>query len=417
MNIIKRYLGIVLFIFSTCYSFSQENIDILILERNYDRALQEINRALDKSETASLYFKKGLVYNKLQMHSDAIQALEKAYELNNTNTEIIDELAETHSLLGNYVDAVEYYKAALQIQPDNLVLAGKLGRNYINLKNYAKAYQIFDKIYKTDSSNVYWNKQYAYCAYQRRELLKAADLYEKVLSVNPRDYSSHLNLIRLYRQLPPSGKIVETIDRAMENFPNDPALFEEQADYFFTSKQYKEAQKAYESYFTYGGDSIFSALLNYGISLYFERYEVKSMSILEICLQQVANDPYVLFYLSLNHKRLAKYELSEAYMKAAIESATPSYLPEMYHHLGQILGQQRKFEESIEALKEANKQDPTNHEVLFEIATTYEEYNSNKTLALNYYTIYLKEAGGAGKNTEYAQNRISRIKEDMFFEE
>ncbi len=102
---------------------------------------------------------------------------------------------------------------------------------------------------------------------------------------------------------------------------------------------------------------------------------------------------------------------------AAIESATPAYLPEMYHHLGQIYGQQRKFEESIAALIKSNEMDPANPEILFEIATTYEEYNANKTLALNYYQIYLKRCGSLGRNFEYAQTRISKIKEDMFFEE
>ncbi|WP_372934319.1 hypothetical protein, partial [Mariniphaga sediminis] len=101
----------------------------------------------------------------------------------------------------------------------------------------------------------------------------------------------------------------------------------------------------------------------------------------------------------------------------AIESATPSYLPEMYHHLGQIFGQQRKFEESIAALKKANELDPSNKEVLFEIATTYEEFNSNKTLALNFYRVYLTEAGESAQNVNYALDRIKKIKEDMFFEE
>ena len=103
-------------------------------------------------------------------------------------------------------------------------------------------------------------------------------------------------------------------------------------------------------------------------------------------------------------------------MKTAIEAATPFYLSDMYHHLGQIYGLQRKFEESIAALKKANELDPKDHEVLFEIATTYEEFNNNKTIALNYYQIYLNEAGMGGKNSEYAQARINRIKEDMFFE-
>ncbi|HOI49956.1 MAG TPA: hypothetical protein PK167_11675, partial [Prolixibacteraceae bacterium] len=59
---------------------------------------------------------------------------------------------------------------------------------------------------------------------------------------------------------------------------------------------------------------------------------------------------------------------------------------------------------------------PSNHEILFEIATTYEEYNSNKTLALNYYRVYLLEAKEDARNAPYALKRITRLKEELFFE-
>jgi len=139
--------------------------------------------------------------------------------------------------------------------------------------------------------------------------------------------------------------------------------------------------------------------------------------VLEKCETLNPNDPYVMFYLSLCYKKLAKLEDAEFYMQLAIELSMPGFLPEMYHHLGQILGQQRKFEESIEALKKANELAPDSYEVLFEIATTYEEFNANKTLALNYYQVYLQEAGESAKNVNYALERIKKIKEDLFFEE
>lgn len=111
------------------------------------------------------------------------------------------------------------------------------------------------------------------------------------------------------------------------------------------------------------------------------------------------------------------YMNAEKYMQWAIDMSTPGYVPEMYHHLGQIFGQQRKFKESIAALQKSNELDPNNVEALFEIATTYEEFESNKTLALNYYRLYLTEAGESGKNVNYAFDRITRIKEELFFEE
>jgi tetratricopeptide (TPR) repeat protein len=413
----KIYLIIFFFNIIAISTFSQENIDLLILNRDYNNALKLIDENLSVNQSADMYFKKGLICNQIQNYSESIAAFLKAFELEPNNPDYLSELAECYATVGNFFDAETYFQQVVILQPENLSFAGKLGRNYINQKNYKKAYEIFDRIYKQDSTNFYWNKQYAFCAYQLQEMLKAADLYEKVLEANSHDYTSYFNLIKVYNQMPPTGKILVTINRGLDNFPGNAGFYEEQANHYTGNKQYKEARIAFENYFTAGGDSLFRNLLNYGVSLYFQKEEKKSIEILDICASQVANDPYVLFYLSLNYKQLSNFELSEAYMNAAIESATPSYLPDMYHHLGQILGMQRKFEESIQALKEANKLDPENPEILFEIATTFEEYNSNKTLALNYYQIYLKQAGAAARNANYALTRISKIKEDLFFNE
>jgi len=56
-------------------------------------------------------------------------------------------------------------------------------------------------------------------------------------------------------------------------------------------------------------------------------------------------------------------------------------------------------------------------ELLFEIATTYEEMRSNQTFALNYYQNYLKQAGEQAKRADYALDRIKKLKEELFFEQ
>lgn len=395
---------------------SQEKIDLLILNRHYQEALQQLNKLIQKQPESALYLKKGLVLNNMQNYQEAVNAFFLALELDPKNHELLAELADALSTLGSHHDATSFYEQAATLQPGNLALAGKLGRNYIQLKKFPKAYAVFAGIFQTDSTNVFWNKQFAFCAYQTGKTVEAMRLYEKVIEANSRDYASYFNLIRLFQQTEQFGKALEIIEKGISNFPKEPEFFQQQAHYFFGNKQYENARLAYENYFRADGDSVYKVLLNYGISLYFTKDEPKAIEILSICANQVANDPYALFYLSLSYKKLAEYEVAEAFMNAAIESATPAYLPDMYHHLGQIFGQQRKFEQSVSALKKANELDPTNHEVLFEIATTYEEFNFNKTLALNYYNIYLKEAGETAQNVNYALDRIKKIKEDLFFE-
>ena len=395
---------------------AQDPVDLLILNRQSGEALQRIDEQIGEAPQASLYLKKGIVLSNSQNYQEAVDAFLSGLELEPGHNEIPAELADAYAALGNHHDARPYYETAVKRNPGNLLLTGKLGRNYIQLNEYGKAFRVFSEVYAADSSNVAWNKQLAYCAYQTGRTNQAIGLYEKVIEMNPGDYSSYINLIKLYQQTEQHGKKLELADKGLVRFRGDAGLYHVKAIHFFTARQYEDAKQAYEDYFAAGGDSAYKSLLNYGISLYFSGKEEKAITMLDKCLSQVANDPYVLFYLALSHKKLVHYEIAEAYIQAAIESATPAYLSDMYHHLGQIFGQQRKFEESVAALKKANELDPANFEVLFEIATTYEEFNSNKTLALNYYNIYLKEAGGSARNTNYALERMGKLKEDLFFE-
>lgn len=411
------YIFLFLFFNFQIAVLSQDKIDLLILQKNYHAALLQIENKIQKHPQADLYFKKGFIFSQMQNYQNATKAFSLALELEPENTKFLEEIAEALSSLGNHYDATPFWEQAVVLQPEKHSIAGKLCRNYIQLDRFQKAYDIFAGIYQNDSTNVYWNKQFAFCAHQTGKTKQAITLYEKVLDINPRDYASYFNLIRLYQQTEQFGKALETIEKGLGNFPDDAGFYQQKATFLMGNRQYKDARLAYEQYFKAGGDSVYKVLMNYGITLYFTKDEHKAIQVLDICAGQLANDPYVLFYLSLSHKNLAQYQTAEAFMNAAIESATPSYLPEMYHHLGQIFGQQRKFEESIAALKKANELDPSNKEVLFEIATTYEEFNSNKTLALNYYRVYLTEAGESAQNVNYALDRIKKIKEDMFFEE
>ena len=417
MKTIKYFFSLILFMGFSLVLFSQEEIDVLILNKKYEQAVQEIDKRLEINPTADLYFKKGVVLGNLQNYQESINALSKALALNPDNIEILTEMAENLSTVGNQEDAEEYFFKTVQLNPQNLTLKAKLGKVYINQKKIKEAYKLFNEIYAVDSLNVYWNKQYAYCCYQLGDRKKAVQIYEKVLELNPRDHGTYINLIHAYHWKNDDDSIRSIIQKGLEQFPGNYELYFELANFNFKNNNYDEAKKAYENYFESGGDSTYDDVLNYAISTYFSYDDKDALSIFGRLFRANPNDPFVEYYLALCYKKRNNLEDAAKYMQWAIESSYPDYLPKFYHHLGQILGLDRKFKESISALKKANELDPTQHEVLFEIATTYEEFNNNKTLALNYYQLYLKEAGESGKNIDYALSRITKIKEDMFFEQ
>ena len=398
-------------------SFSQRKIDLLILNKNYSKALAEIDNQLTKNPSAELYHKKGAIYSSLQNYQEAIKAYTKALETEPNNVDVLGEIAEDLAVLGNNDDAVKFYNKAIALSNNNLTLMGKLGRVYINQKEYQKAYNTFNSIYAVDSTNVFWNKQLAFCSFRILKRKQAVHLYEKVLEANPRDYGTYSNLIHAYNWRKESKKVSKLISKGLEQFPDDPGLLLEYANFNFKKKFYPSAMVGFENYFKVGGDSIQSIVLNYAISTYFSNDIDKALTILTPLFTSSPNNQFVMFYMGLCYKKLKDFNDAEKLMKWAIDASVPEYIADMYHHLGQIYGQQRKFNESIDALKNSYKYNPDNYEVLFEIATTYEEFNSNKTLALNYYRLYVKEAKEDDKNVNYAFDRITKIKEDLFFEE
>jgi len=130
---------------------------------------------------------------------------------------------------------------------------------------------------------------------------------------------------------------------------------------------------------------------------------------LEKCLVLDPANQFVNYYLGLICKRLADLPRSVEYLNMAIAASQPAYLTEMYHHLGQVFGLQREFKKSIEALQEAYQCNPLRTEILVEIATTWEEFDTDKKKALSYYKEYIQKAGDKAENIEFAKERVRII--------
>lgn len=404
-----------LIVFFLPFQLFSQSIDELILNKKYKEALNRIDSRLQGKPEARYYFKQALVYEAQSELLLAVKSLEKALFYEPDNSLYLAELGETYFSLGNLYQAVDCFRRASELSPDDPSLKGKLGRTYLNIDDFKRAFITFADLYKVDSTNVLFNKQLAFSAFKIGKPRLAIRLYEQVVKDNPGDFSSHLNLLAIYRKQKDSVMVYQTGRRALAFFPENATILLRQADASFELKDYEKALTAYEEYLA-DNDSTYEVMKNYGISLYFCKQEEKCIPILEKCFYQVPNDQFVSFYLALAYKNLADYTRSAEFMRSAIECAQPPYMSDMYHQLGQIYGRSREFEKSIKALQKAFELNREKVEVLFEIATTYEEFDFNKTLALNYYNEYLKSAGEKAKNADYALGRIRKIKEELFFE-
>lgn len=412
-------------------TYGQQDIDLLILNKKYGQALTIIDQAFTKNPSAGLLLKKGLVYKLREEYQKAAEAFFEASRMAPENQEILGELAETLMSLDNYSDAVQIYRKALDTDTTNLPLAGRLGAAYISLKDYHNALKVFTSIYQEDSTNVFWNKQYAYCvAKTQTSDSLAIQLYKSLIARNPRDVSLYSSLGSLLFRTKKSNQAIDILNRGLTEFPNYPDLTLKLATYYLSQKIYDKAVESYKNYVENSeplsellqidgiipvSEPDYEVLRSYGIALYLNKSEVEALNILNKCAAITLNDGIVLYYQGLIYKKMIDYPTAEHLMNEAINVSMPDYLSAMYHQLGQIYSQERKFRESVDAYRKAYKLDTTNFEILFELATTCEEYMTNKEIPLNYYQAYLIQGRDKAKNADYALNRIDRIKEELFF--
>ncbi|MDX9881818.1 MAG: tetratricopeptide repeat protein [Prolixibacteraceae bacterium] len=398
------------------FSFSQDKIDLLILNKNYSEALKLIDSQLSQQPDADLFFRKSMVLKKQMLYPEALRELDTVLKLDSLNADYYAERADLYESLGDYDSAVKDYFMATSLQPGNLLMKYNLGQTYLRMSEPQKAVKVFEQVYELDSLNVMYNKYFALAVYKALKHRKAIDLYEKYLIRNPGDLSAYLNLANAYGELKNEAGVFQTLFRAKEKFPGNRIVGLKLANYsFLEARKYDDARRFYKEYME-KYDTTTYVLMNYGICLYHTKNEQEAINVLEQCYAEAPNDPCINFYLGVSHKKLANYDLAAKYLDFAIYISHPESLPEMYHHLGQVYGNMREFDKSIEALKRAYELDNRKVEVLFEIATTYEEFNFNSTMALNYYRTYLLEAGESAQNADYALTRMNKIKEDLFFE-
>jgi len=399
---------IVWFLWAVPFVGAAQNIDLLVLEKNYPQALVEINKSLKIQPEPELFLKKAQVYRMLNKPLSAARSLENALDYDSLNVKYLTEYADLQTELGNNYKAVQFYQKAVENSADDLILQFRLGRSYMNCEDYKKAFEIFRQIQTKDSTNLVYNKYLGLAANRIGQTDLAIEMFESVLEYNPNDLSSYLNLILLYLKKKDAVQIVRIADRALYNFPENPAILIREANSLYAIKEYKEAKPAFEQYLA-KNDSVFDVLENYGITLYFVNEDLQARRMMEKCFTLEPSNQFVNYYLGLICKRLGDLPNSVEYLNMAIAASQPAYLTEMYHHLGQVFGLQREFKKSIEALQKAYQCNPLRTEILVEIATTWEESDSDKRKALIYYREYLHKAGDNSENLEFAKERIRTI--------
>jgi len=408
----SKFLFILILIGIPFHSFSQD-LDRLILNNEYDKALSLIDSSLSKNRNQpELYLKKGTILQRKFDYAGALFSLQRAYQLDSLNITTISELADVNSSLGNYRQALPYYQALYQADTTNIINTLRVSRAYFNVKSYKEPYRILLSACKRDSSNLYLNKQLALSAMRTGHDSLAIALFNKVILQNPSDLSNFSNLVLVYQKKENYSKMTETLEMAIQFFPEETSLLLRLGNAHYAKRVYSKAIPPYEQYLS-KGDSAPDVLKNLGISYYYEKRLKEGINLLDKSLMLKLNDPVTGLFLGLCYKELNEIDESIGYLNFAAKIAVPYYMSDIYNQLGNIYIQKKEYKKSVELLKKAYRVDTTKSEILFKIGNTYDVWQKDKSQALRYYNSYLKYPKDSSemhqKLTEYVLERKSKL--------
>ena len=152
----------------------------------------------------SIYYLFGNAYNDKKEYDKAIEAFEKAIEIN-------PKKDEAYYNMGNAYNDKKEYDKAIEINPKKDEAYYNMGNAYNDKKEYDKAIEAFEKAIEINpkDAKAYYNMGYAYN--DKKEYDKAIEAYKKAVKINPKDAYAYNNLFELYlTQNMPFDEVLES---------------------------------------------------------------------------------------------------------------------------------------------------------------------------------------------------------------
>jgi tetratricopeptide (TPR) repeat protein len=147
------------------------------------------------------HFNSGVLFFNRREFSKAIQAYQKAIELDPTYVEAYNNLGITYQMIGESDKAFEVYERATKINPKYEKGYNNLGTLLLLKDRYEEALDAFQKALAINSKNIESHINLGILFKNKGQLEKAIESYQTALTIDPFHKETHYNIALLYEQM------------------------------------------------------------------------------------------------------------------------------------------------------------------------------------------------------------------------
>lgn len=425
----KKLFLLFITLFIAIQSFTQNKIDeinILIIHNKYSEALALSDEIYAEYATnADFFYQRAILLKLLYNYRQAINAINKAIDLNPENTEYLTELGFILFRAEKIYEAQRIFEQVIQVDPYNFKCGIALSNLYMNDKKIENAEKVLLKLYEKDSLNAYITRNIGICKYLQGDTL-TFNWLKKANELDSTDIKTYRYLFTAYTVKEDFDKAFGIINRAQSIDPQNELLYVMEADLHVIRNHNFRAIPVYLKAYEIDPED---EELPRKIGLCY--YKVKNYELAKHYLRladQESMNLDVYKHLGYIYKMNNVPDSSNYYFNKALEllRADNNTIFDIYIDVAENYYALGKYQHAIGWYERALNLEITGiwwmslkNKALIDIASVYADKLNDKEKAIEYFN-KVKDDSSFFVNEQdyykYAQQQITKLKEDLFFE-
>lgn len=355
--------------------------------------------------------KRILLLYETQQFSDASAYLSQFYTDSSTDVQLINSIAYSYRMAGDYQQAATYYNKLYALDTLNAAVLTNLA--FINNQRgmYKSSMDLYKKLLAIDSTNIGAYTALANLYRREKDIISAFNYLQKANILQPTNSNIAYEFVQLCLELNEVDKADRVLTIALEGDPENANLLYSKAKVSDEQKKYKEVVELSKKLIALGEHSqpIWSLMAR----AYFHLDDFKS------AMQTYADATLIYeswgemdyYYMAMSCKALKRFDegliFMEKTLKEAISPNTGFYFAKKADLLVDLNKPSAAAADYIRSFQ--YEESTINY---FSLAVLYDFNLQNKANALRYYTLYLNKKPSTQEKTyiEYAQERIKALK-------
>ncbi len=391
-------------------NFSLRKKEIYTITNRTEKAIHEIENLIDKFPSNTKYYELlAELYMKNKNYNKALTVFQKIVEINPSNEYIHLSLADYYRVIGNKEEWYNHLKLAfvnpmLNIDPKISILYSYFQLTETHSEYKKQAFELCKILADVHPDEPKVHSIYADFLFREKKYLEARDEFRKVNALDNSKYIVWEQLLLCESEIKDFQAMSEESEKAIEIFPEQPALYLFNGSSHYQLKQYSKAVEA----FNHGKDLVIDnkpLLIQFYSNLGDVYFQMKQMSKSDSSFEKVltldSTNTYVLnnygYYLSERETRL-EYAEKLARRANELKPNDPAYL-DTY---GWILYKLNKFDEAKKWIDQALGSGGDKDAIILEHCGDVLYNLGQVPVAIDYW----KKAKQTGKGTDLLDKKI-----------